>query len=132
MTILVFLVGSAAAAVIGWGTWALIITYLDPIRAGVLGFLLFYLALYLAVAASASLIGYLLRRLLQPQRLASYAVRPAARQGLILAGFLDLLLLLQQLRLYRWWVGAIVAGIVVMIELVFISYDFARRRPLTD
>lgn len=132
MTVRTFVASSLAAAAIGWTAWGLIIAFLDPGQAGLLGYLLFFLALFLATAASTSLLGYAIRRLLQPQRLTFYAIKPAVRQGVMLGVFLDAMLLLQLLRLYRWWVGVVVTIIVVTFELIFVSYDLARRRPQSD
>jgi hypothetical protein len=132
MTVRTFVGLSTAAAAIGWATWGLIVAYLDPDQAGLLGYALFFLALFLAVAASVSLVGYAIRRLVQPQRLAFYAIRPALRQGAMRGIFLDAMLVLQRLRLYRWWVGVIVTVIVVITELIFLSHDLAHRRPQSD
>ncbi|PIT97998.1 MAG: hypothetical protein COT71_03150 [Candidatus Andersenbacteria bacterium CG10_big_fil_rev_8_21_14_0_10_54_11] len=128
MTVRAFILTSVTAAAIGWTAWGLIIASLDPRQAGLLGYILFFLALFLGVAASVSLGGYAVRRILQPRRLAFYAIRPAVRQGILLALFMNIVLLLQLGRLYRWWVGIILTGIVVITELVFLSYDLAHRR----
>lgn len=128
MTVRIFISGSFIVALLSWSIWILILNFLDPTKAGILGFFLFFLALFLAIASTTGLLGYTIRRLIAPDQLATYAVRSALRQGVIFGIFLDLLLLLQHLRLYRWWlaVGAIV--LFLLIELIFLGYDRASHR----
>src|SRR3989338_2278378 len=123
MTVRVFIVGSFLTAIIGLSIWLAIIFFLDPLQAGILGYVLFFLALFLAVASSTSLIGYLVRRLVAPAVFSAYTVRVALRQGLWLSLFLNLLLLLHLTELYQWWLGVILIIIFLSIELVFLSID---------
>lgn len=123
MTIRVFIFGSFLAAIVGWAIWLAVILFLDPLQAGLLGFALFFLTLFLAVASTASLLGYLVRRLLAPAVFSAYTVRVALRQGLWLSLFLNLLLLLHLLELYRWWLGVLLIIAFLSIELVFLSID---------
>jgi len=123
MTIHVFIIGSFLTAIIGWSIWLAIVSFLDPLQAGILGFVLFFLALFLAVASTTSLLGYLVRRLVAPAIFSAYTVRVALRQGLWLSLFLNLLLLLHLSELYRWYFGVILIIIFLSIELVFLSVD---------
>lgn len=129
MTVRVFVIGSLVAAIISWATWLAIIKFLDPGQAGLIGFLLFFLALFLATASTTGLAGYATRRLLSPQQLSAYAVRTSLRQGILLGLFLDLLLLLQLLRFYQWWLALLAIVIFIFIEFIFLGYDRATRRP---
>lgn len=134
MSVRTFLIGSLFTSVSGWGIWILIINFLDPIQAGFIGLFLFYLALFLSVASTSALLGYAVRRLLKPNLLAAHVVGPAMRQGILLGIFLDVLLVLQHVRLYRWWVGLSFAVIIIIIEIVFLSYDriISRATPTTE
>lgn len=123
MTIRFFLAGVLTSLVISWGIWLLIINWLDPEETVWLGFALFFLALFLAVASTAALIGYGLRRLLAPGQLSIYRLRPSLRQGIWLGLFFDLLLFLQLQRLLRWWITIIIIFIFLSIEFLFLSYE---------
>lgn len=123
MTVRVFFVGSLITTIISWAIWVAIISWLDPLSAGWLGYLLFFLVLFLAVASASGIIGYVVRRIITPQQLSAYAVRVALRQGLLLGLFLDILLFLQLTRLYQWWIAIIVIVLFLSIELVFLSFD---------
>lgn len=128
MTLRTFFWGSLAGALLGWLVWVAIVLWLDPVQAGSVGFVLFFLALFLALASTAALVGYGVRRLIGSAAHPAHHVRPSLRQGLLLGVFFDALLLLQLLRLSRWWLTLILIVIFVCIELVFLSYDRNTRR----
>ena len=128
MTVRVFIVGSLVAAITSWTIWVAIIKFLDPVQAGIIGFLLFFLALFLATASTTGLVGYATRRLLASSQLSAYAVRTSLRQGILLGLFLDLLLLLQLLRFYQWWLALLAIATFIFIEFIFLGYDRTTRR----
>ncbi len=128
MTVRFFLITTAVSVLISWCIWLLVIFWVDPSRSTAVGFFLFFLSLFLAVASSAALSGYGLRRVLQPKNLAPYHVRPALRQGVLLGIFLDLLLFLQLQRILRWWVVIIVILLFVSFEIFFSAYDRSSNR----
>lgn len=123
MTVKAFALGSFVAAVISWAILVLIISWIDPTTSAVAGFILFFLALFLAVSATSGLIGYIARTIFMRHQLPAYRVRPSLRQGVFLGVFVDLLLFLQLERILVWWVAAIIVVLFIAIELVFISYD---------
>ncbi len=123
MTVRFFLLISFLATLIGAGASALVITSLDPNQAGPLGFILLFLSLFVAISGLTSILGYLIRRLLLPRTFATYLVRTSLRQGLIVSLFFLILLFLQLLRLYRWWIAIILLVLLLSLELVFSSYD---------
>ncbi len=128
MTVRMFLGGTLASLMLSWGIWALIVMWLDPLKAGPVGFVLFFLSLFLAVASTIALVGYGIRRLLSAGQLSAYSVRPALRQGIFVGMFLDLLLFLQLLRLMQWWIVLIIIVIFLSLELVFVGYDHNNRQ----
>lgn len=128
MTVKTFIVGATLCAYLGALLWLLVLFFLDPIQAGLAGYILFFLSFFLAVAGLAGLLGFAARRGLQAQQLSAYSVRSALRQGIMLALFACLLLLLVRLRVYQWWVAVIVMVLFVCAELIFYSYDRANGR----
>lgn len=123
MTVKSFALGSFVTAIISWGILALIIMWIDPTKSAAAAFILFFLLLFLAVAATSGLIGYVARTIFMRHQLPAYRVRPSLRQGVFLGVFVDLLLFLQLERILVWWVSAIIVVLFIVIELVFISYD---------
>jgi len=75
MTVRTFLGGSLAGAIIGWGVWLLILNLIDPTEAGLIGYILFFLTLFLAITSTIGLLGYAIRRVLAPGQLSTYRVR---------------------------------------------------------
>ena len=130
MTVRLYLSGSVAVAVISSIIWLLIIMQLDPAQAGVIGLLLLFLSLFLAVGSITNVVGYGLRRLLVPRQFPSYRVRTSLRQGVVLGLFTSVLLLLQLLRFYHWWLTLILIVLFVSIEFIFLTYDRASGRHL--
>ncbi|MEX0650358.1 MAG: hypothetical protein WD200_05125 [Candidatus Andersenbacteria bacterium] len=123
MTVRAFLFSATVSMAAAWGVWVLILNWIDPLEAGVMGFTLFFLSFFVAVASTAALAGYVIRRLLQPAQFSAYRVRPAVRQGIWLGIFFDLLLFLQLHRLLRWWIALIIIFVFIFLELLFLSYD---------
>lgn len=123
MTVRSFLIGTILTAIGATAIWLLIINWVHPNEAGLPGYSLFFLSLFLAVAAWAALLGYGVRTLLQPRQLAAYKVRPSLRQGLWIAAFLNMLLFLQKNRLLRWWLAVILIVFFIAFELIFLGYD---------
>lgn len=132
MTVRTFAIGAFAASLASWFIWTLIVMWLDPTQAGWIGFALFFLSLFLAVAGTTALGGYIMRRLLMPGQLPAYSVRSALRQGVLLGLFLDVLLALQLFRLVRWWVTVIAIILFLSIELLFLSYERSGRKAQSD
>lgn len=123
MTVRSFLAGSFISLLASAGILFLIISWIDPTKSPALGFILFFLTLFLAVASLASLVGYIARVVVMRHQLPAYRVRPSLRQGVFLGVFVDLLLFLQLERILVWWVSGIIVLLFVVIELVFVSYD---------
>lgn len=128
MTVRLFIIGTLVTALAAWGMWLMIIMWLDPVEAGLYGYLLFFLTLFLGIASLMALAGYGLRRMLVPAQLPAYRVRYSIRQGILLGLFTDLLLFLQRLRLIRWWLVLLLTVVFICTEFFFLSYDHASRR----
>ncbi|MBI3250534.1 MAG: hypothetical protein HYZ61_01615 [Candidatus Andersenbacteria bacterium] len=128
MTVRVFLWGSFLASLVFWGIWFLVVAWIDPAEAEVIGFTMFFMTFFLAVASTISFLGYGIRRLISPAQLAAYRVRTSLRQGVWLGLLINLLLMLQLQRLLRWWVTLIVVILFLSLELLFLTYDKSTSR----
>lgn len=128
MTVKTFIIGSVLSGIIGASLWFLVVTQIQPERAGVIGFLLFFLSLFVAISSLASLVGYGLRRIIMRSVFPAYSVRTSLRQGLMMSIFFSLLLFLQLMRLYRWWISLVLIAILAAVEVVFLSYERTNHR----
>jgi len=134
MTVRTFLLGSVVAILISWAVWLLVLFWMNPLTTGTLGFVLFFLTLFLVIASSTALVGYGLRRLVAGSQLPTYSVRYSLRQSVLLGLLVNVNLLLQLTRLLRWWLVLIIIAVFISIEFFFLSYDqsIIRRQRLDD
>lgn len=111
-----------------WGVWYLVIVFLNPMHADIVGFILFYAALTLALAGSFALVGLLLRSIFFRRELVFQRVAIAFRQGIFFALLIDGFLLLQSQRLLTWYTIAFLLIALTIAELFFISRKTLRYR----
>ncbi|MEA3463714.1 MAG: hypothetical protein U9R14_01380 [Patescibacteria group bacterium] len=95
----------------------------NPEATNWIGFLLFYLSLFLALAGSATLIGFLIRFAALKHELVFNSVKNAFRQSFFFAFLITAVLLLLSNDLFTWInLGLLVVGLSVL-EFFLISYD---------
>lgn len=121
---LVILIGSATLLL--WLGWAWIIDSIDPFSTNLLGFVMFYLTLFLALCGTLSLATLYAKKSSYPKELSFHLVSMAFRQGVLLSAMITGLLYLQGGHLIRWWNIILLFAVVVMIEVVFLK---TKRRP---
>jgi hypothetical protein len=117
MTLKTYLNLMLICTLICWGVWVLSLLVINPEKAGVLGFILFYFSLFLAILGTAAIIGFLIRARLGKTPI-FVQVSIAFRQGLWIASIIVFLLLLKGLNLLRWWNFILFILIIVIIELL--------------
>ena len=102
-----------------WLVFLLVIFLINPEQLGVFGFFLFYFSLFLALAGSFSIGGFLIRVRIS-QNLIFRQVEIAFRQGFLLAGLIILLLVLRGLHLLYWWNAVILILFLISLEAFLI------------
>lgn len=130
MTVRTFIAVSFIALLVGLSSLAAVVTQLDPEQAGLTGFVLFFLSVFVSVASASALAGFGVRRIIVRQQFAAYAVRTSLRQALTIGVFSSCLLFLQLLRLYRWWLALGIIALLACLEVVFLSYGASHNRHL--
>lgn len=118
-SLVVFGLGSGFA----WAAFLLILFTVPPEDAGVLGESFFFASLFVAFTGTLTMLG-LGGRTRQSALLPVFHLRPAFRQGTLLALAIVALLLVQRFRVLRWWSVVLVVAVLVVID-VFLS----RRDP---
>ena len=114
-----YIIGMLTATVLCWLSWLLVLFYIDPTTANIIGFLAFYLSLFFALIGSLSLVGLYLRIWLSHKEVLFAFVGPSFRQGVFLSLILIGNLLLQSFGVLKWWdAGLLIAG-VSLLELYF-------------
>ncbi len=122
MTLKTYLFSMSVVSLICWLIFIFIINIINPFTTNTLGFILFYLALFFALAGSILLIGFLLRFILFRQKLAFYLLKVAFRQSFLLALFLCTLLFLYSQTLINWLNLLLLLTVFVILEVFFASF----------
>lgn len=121
MTFRLYLYCMGIASVAAWAAWIVVINAVDPVKTGLLGFILFYLTLAIALIGTLSLLGAGIRSWSQPNEHPSRHTLRSFRQSIILSGLILSVLMMLAQDVLRWWsllLGVFIAG---MIELIILS-----------
>ncbi len=121
MRLRTYLILMTVSTVALWLGWFLVINYIDPTTAGLMGFIFFYLSLLLALTGTISIIGLLIRSTAFREESILEQVEIALRQGIMLALMIVGLLLLQSQRLLTWWNIILLILALTILEFFFIS-----------
>jgi uncharacterized membrane protein len=109
-----------------WGIFIFVAGLVDPTATNWLGFILFYLALFLALSGLAALVGFIIRFVALKEELAFNLVKLAFRQSFVFALFIILLLVLKSQHLFTWLNLGLLVIIFAILELMLINYKKSR------
>lgn len=120
MTLKKYLMLTALATAVCWTVFLFVSSIVNPELTSWLGFLVFYLALFMAVSGTASLIGFLIRFVALKHELVFYAVKIAFRQSFLFALFVIAILMLLAQGLFNWLNLLMLIAVFVIAETVMI------------
>ena len=103
-----------------WLAWVLILFFISPNKTGLIGFVLFYFSLFLAILGTAAILGFIIRVRLS-QGPVFKQIEVAFRQGIWISLLIVGLLLLQGLSLLKWWNGVLLVLFLIFLEFFFLS-----------
>ncbi|WKZ29291.1 MAG: hypothetical protein QY323_01015 [Patescibacteria group bacterium] len=103
-----------------------IISIVDPLEGGILGVLLLYAALSLALIGTFSVLGMVVRAGLRRQEAVSRHVAVSFRQSLLLTLLVVGALILQSRTLLTWWNLLLFAATLTVLEFFLISFRSGR------
>jgi hypothetical protein len=109
-----------------WGIFIFVASLVDPTATNWLGFLLFYLALFVSLSGAIALIGFIIRFVALKKELVFNSVKVAFRQSFLFSLFIVLLLLLKSLYLLNLLNLFLLLIIFTILELFLISYKKSR------
>ena len=110
----------AVATAICWTIFLFVSSVINPGLTSWLGFLVFYLALFLAISGTASLIGFLIRFVALKHELVFYAVKTAFRQSFMFALFIIAILILLSEDLFNWLNLFMLIAVFVIAEMFMV------------
>jgi len=126
MTLKNYLFVMSVLTTVCWGIFVFVAGLVDPIATNWLGFILFYLALFLALSGTAALVGFIFRFVALKKELAFNLVKIAFRQSFLFALFIIFLLILKSQQLFNWLNLFLLIIIFGIFELFMISYKKSR------
>ncbi|OGH88173.1 MAG: hypothetical protein A3J93_00320 [Candidatus Magasanikbacteria bacterium RIFOXYC2_FULL_42_28] len=121
MTLKQYLILMSVATAVCWLAWLFVIFNLDPTTAGALGLSFFYFTSFFALIGTFATLGFWMRELFSKTDEVEFRiVKKTFRQGIVLSGFIILMLFLQQKEMLNWWTGTIILLMLFITEgLVF-------------
>ncbi len=123
MTLRGYLTTMIITTLICWICWIFVIFIVNPEQTNWIGFLLFYLSLFLALIGTASILGFLIRFVVLKQELVFRLVKDAFRQSFLFAFLIIASLYLLAHNLFSWMnLFFLVIGLSVF-EFFLLSYE---------
>lgn len=111
----------SAFTVVAWSLWGYVIWSVDPTETNFIGFGLFYVTLFVAVLALATLLGFFARFVLLKKDLAFQAVKEAFRQSFLFGILIVSSLVLIDYRLFSWLNILCLALFLAFLEFLMLS-----------
>ena len=121
MTLKSYLWGMRISAALSAAAWSAVVYNINPEEAGIVGQILFYLSLFLALAGIFILFLTWIRKKISGNERAFARLGMSFRQGVLLSALANTLLIFQSVRILTWWDGLLLAAGVFMVELYFLS-----------
>lgn len=124
MSLKKYIIGMIFATIFCWMAWGLILFYLDPAAAGLIGIVCFHFSLLFALIGSFTIIGLCFRIFLSHNEVLFAHVSVSFRQGVLLSIVLVGSLIMQQFRILNWWDGSLFAVSIGLLEFYFMSRNY--------
>jgi len=126
MTLKNYLLVMSALTALCWGIFIFVASLVDPTTTNWLGFILFYVSLFVSLSGTSALIGFIFRFVALKKELAFNLVKVAFRQSFLFSLFIIFLLVLKSQQLFNWLNLFLLVIIFAILELFFISYRKSR------
>jgi hypothetical protein len=121
MTLKNYLIFMGSTTAFLWGLFIFVINLINPNSTNWLGFVIFYLALFLALSGTAALVGFFIRFKLLRQDMAVRVVKTAFRQSFLFSFLVAAILFLLSQKLFSWFNLILLVVILSIIEFLLIS-----------
>lgn len=126
MSLRQYLAIMTGATIISWLIWLTVILYFDPSTAGIVGFVFFYVSLFLSILGTSTLVGFIVRaKIIKNEDAIFRHMKKNFRQGFIFSIFCIVVLLLAQFKLLTWWNFALLVTLYAFTEgLIFTNRKY--------
>lgn len=122
MTLKNYLIVMSVLTTMCWAVFALMLNIINPETTNYLGFSLFYFSLFLSLAGTIALVGFIFRFIALRRSLVFQSVRNAFRQSFLFALFIVISLGLLASDLFTWLNVILLLIIFIVLELFVSSY----------
>ncbi len=123
MTFRQYIMVMGLGTLIAWAAFLLIVALVDPLSAGLLGLIFFYVALAVATSGTLALIGLFVRTVVvRTQDVLSKQVTHSFREGFLVALLLIAALILQNRGMLSVLNTTLLLAVLVLTEFFFLSY----------
>jgi hypothetical protein len=102
MTLKQYLITMSVVTAVCWLIWTYIIFSINPEVTNWIGFLMFYFSLFLALAGSAAIVGFIIRFIVFKEELVYRLVKEAWRQSFLFSMLIIITLMLLSKNLFSW------------------------------
>ncbi len=122
MTLKKYLWAMAILSFLCWSLFIFVMKLINPTSTNWLGFVLFYLVLFVSLIGTSALIGFIIRFIALKKELAFNSVKLAFRQSFLFSLFIIIILVLASQHLFNWLNLLLLVIIFSILELFLISY----------
>ncbi|NCB21004.1 MAG: hypothetical protein EOM88_03750 [Clostridia bacterium] len=122
MTLKNYLIVMSTLTLLCWGAFVAMLNIIDPNTTNWLGFILFYLSLFLSLSGTIAIIGFVVRFIALKHSLVFHSVSNAFRQSFLFALFITISLFLLGVDLFTWLNIGLLLIIFIVLELFISSY----------
>ena len=127
MSLKKYLIIMFSMTLVCWIAWLFVLYFMDPLGAGSVGFLLFYMSLFFASLGTFSLLGFFIRVWFSKEQVIFRHLGIATRQSLWFSGLIVLTLILQASEFLQWWSIVLLIIFMTLLEFFFLSRKVIRR-----
>lgn len=125
--LVVMALGSAGA----WLTWALTLFVIDPTETSIMGFMFFYLTLFMSLVGTFAIIGAAIRVAIRKPDVISRQVGTAFRHSILFSLLIIGSMILLSKDILYWWSMVLFIAVIALFELFFLSMK-PRRRTVSE
>ena len=122
MTLRAYLIIMSITTLLCWSAFTFVLLNVNPETTNWLGFLLFYLSLFLSLVGAGALIGFVIRFIGLRRELVFRSVREAFRQSFLFSFLIIAVLFLLSKNLFSWLNLALLIIGLSVLEFFLISY----------
>jgi len=123
MTLKQYLTTMLIVTITCWLIWIFIVWTINPKVTNWIGFLLFYMSLFLALTGTAAIVGFAIRFVVMKKELAYRLVKEAFRQSFLFSGLIIISLMLLSKGWFSWFNLILLIIGLSALEYFLLSYQ---------